>query len=150
MPQRGQQVGFLRHEISIGGAGEAPCQGCSIGRERLPKREIDGPFERCSYQQTFVFELLLQCRNGKYRQLPQTPLKCLPIALYFCVVFGPTSAARVRMWTICSTVSAVGYFAKPSIFMSTFWPDRFKDWMMRTITKSFVRRQRRKSAAQTA
>jgi NAD(P)-dependent dehydrogenase (short-subunit alcohol dehydrogenase family) len=45
---------------------------------------------------------------------------------------------------------AVGFFAKPSIFMSTFLPDRFNDWMMGAVTKSFLKRQRRKSVAQTA
>jgi short-subunit dehydrogenase len=45
---------------------------------------------------------------------------------------------------------AVGSFAKPSLFMSTFLPDRFNDWMMGAITESFLKRQRRKSVAQTA
>jgi len=32
----------------------------------------------------------------------------------------------------------VGSFAKPSVFMSTFLPDRFNDWMMGAITKTFA------------
>jgi hypothetical protein len=34
--------------------------------------------------------------------------------------------------------------------MSTFLPDRCNDGMMGAITKSFLKRQRRKSVAQTA
>jgi len=45
---------------------------------------------------------------------------------------------------------AVGSFAKSSVFMSTFLPDRFNDGMMGAITKSFLKRQRRKSGAQAA
>jgi short-subunit dehydrogenase len=35
----------------------------------------------------------------------------------------------------------VGAFAKPSIFMSTFLPDRFTDWMVSLVTRRFARRQ---------
>jgi NAD(P)-dependent dehydrogenase (short-subunit alcohol dehydrogenase family) len=45
---------------------------------------------------------------------------------------------------------AVGSGAKPLVFMSTFLPDRFNDWMMGAITKSFLKRQRRKSVVLTA
>ena len=42
----------------------------------------------------------------------------------------------------------VGSFAKPSVFMSTFMPDRFNDWVMGVITKTLLKQQRRKAAAQ--
>jgi NAD(P)-dependent dehydrogenase (short-subunit alcohol dehydrogenase family) len=44
----------------------------------------------------------------------------------------------------------VGAFAKPLVFISTFMPDRFNDWLMDTMTKAMLKRQRRKSVAQTA
>jgi short-subunit dehydrogenase len=44
----------------------------------------------------------------------------------------------------------VGFFAKPSVFMSTFMPDRFNDWCMRAITKTLAKQQRRRSVAQAA
>jgi Arabinose-binding domain of AraC transcription regulator, N-term len=37
---------------------------------------------------------------------------------------------------------AVGAFAKPSIFMSTFFPDRAIDWMTSRITRNLLQRQR--------
>jgi NAD(P)-dependent dehydrogenase (short-subunit alcohol dehydrogenase family) len=44
----------------------------------------------------------------------------------------------------------VGAGAKPLVFVSTFLPDRFNDWMMGAITKYLLKQQRRKSARQTA
>jgi NAD(P)-dependent dehydrogenase (short-subunit alcohol dehydrogenase family) len=44
----------------------------------------------------------------------------------------------------------VGAFAKPLVFMSTFMPDRFNDWLMGTIAKAMLKQQQRKSVAQTA
>jgi NAD(P)-dependent dehydrogenase (short-subunit alcohol dehydrogenase family) len=44
----------------------------------------------------------------------------------------------------------VGAHAKPLVFMSTFLPDRFNDWSMGSITKSFLKQQRKRSATQTA
>jgi NAD(P)-dependent dehydrogenase (short-subunit alcohol dehydrogenase family) len=45
---------------------------------------------------------------------------------------------------------AVGSFAKPSLLMSTFMPDRFNDWMIGIITKTLLKQQRRKSGVQVA
>jgi NAD(P)-dependent dehydrogenase (short-subunit alcohol dehydrogenase family) len=45
---------------------------------------------------------------------------------------------------------AVGAHAKPLVFMSTFLPDRFNDWLMGAITKTLLKQERRKSVAQTA
>jgi hypothetical protein len=45
---------------------------------------------------------------------------------------------------------AVGANAKPLVFMSTFMPDRFNDWLMGAITKNLLEQQRRKSATQAA
>jgi hypothetical protein len=45
---------------------------------------------------------------------------------------------------------AVGAYAKPMVFMSTFLPDRFNDWLMGTISKSLLKQQQKKSATQTA
>jgi NAD(P)-dependent dehydrogenase (short-subunit alcohol dehydrogenase family) len=45
---------------------------------------------------------------------------------------------------------AVGANAKPLVFMSTFLPDRFNDWLMDAITKTLLKQHRRKSVAQTA
>jgi NAD(P)-dependent dehydrogenase (short-subunit alcohol dehydrogenase family) len=45
---------------------------------------------------------------------------------------------------------AVGAHAKPLVFMSTFLPDRFNDWLMGAITKTLLKQQGRKSVAQTA
>jgi len=44
----------------------------------------------------------------------------------------------------------VGAFAKPSVSMSIFMPNRFNDWMMGVITKSLLKQQRRKAGAQVA
>jgi NAD(P)-dependent dehydrogenase (short-subunit alcohol dehydrogenase family) len=44
----------------------------------------------------------------------------------------------------------VGAGAKPFVFLATFLPDRFNDWLMGTITKYLLKQQRRKSATQTA
>lgn len=44
----------------------------------------------------------------------------------------------------------VGAFAKPSVFMSTFMPDRVNDWFFGAITKILLKQQRRKSSIQTA
>jgi NAD(P)-dependent dehydrogenase (short-subunit alcohol dehydrogenase family) len=44
----------------------------------------------------------------------------------------------------------VGAHAKPLVFMSTFMPDRFNDWLMGTITKTLLKQQRGKSATQVA
>jgi hypothetical protein len=40
--------------------------------------------------------------------------------------------------------------AKLLVFMSTFMPDRFNDWLMGAITKNLLKQQRRKSATQAA
>jgi hypothetical protein len=45
---------------------------------------------------------------------------------------------------------AVGAHAKPSVFMSAFFPDRFTDWFMGALTKNLLKQQRKKSATQTA
>ena len=45
---------------------------------------------------------------------------------------------------------AVGANAKPSVFMSTFMPDRFNDWLMGVITKTLLKQQQRKAASQAA
>jgi NAD(P)-dependent dehydrogenase (short-subunit alcohol dehydrogenase family) len=45
---------------------------------------------------------------------------------------------------------AVGANAKPLIFIWTFLPDRFSDWLMGVITKSLLKQQRTKAAAQVA
>jgi NAD(P)-dependent dehydrogenase (short-subunit alcohol dehydrogenase family) len=44
----------------------------------------------------------------------------------------------------------VGAFAKPLVFMSTFMPDRFNDWLIAAISRISLKQQRRKSVAQTA
>jgi short-subunit dehydrogenase len=41
----------------------------------------------------------------------------------------------------------VGAHAKPLVFMSTFLPDRFNDWLMGAITKTLLKERRRKSVA---
>ncbi len=43
-----------------------------------------------------------------------------------------------------------GAHAKPLLFMSTFFLDRFNDWFMGAITKTLLKRRWRKSAAQGA
>jgi NAD(P)-dependent dehydrogenase (short-subunit alcohol dehydrogenase family) len=49
-----------------------------------------------------------------------------------------------------NTRYVVGAHAKPLVFMSTFLPDRFNDWLMGAISKALVKQQRRSSATQTA
>ena len=44
----------------------------------------------------------------------------------------------------------VGAHAKPLVFMSTFMPDRFNDWLMGAITKTLLKQQKGKSATQAA
>jgi hypothetical protein len=44
----------------------------------------------------------------------------------------------------------VGSFVKPSVFMSTFMPDRFNDWLVGAITKTLLKQQQKQSATQTA
>jgi NAD(P)-dependent dehydrogenase (short-subunit alcohol dehydrogenase family) len=44
----------------------------------------------------------------------------------------------------------VGAHAKPLVFMSTFLPDRFNDWLMCAITKSLLKKQRKESATRAA
>ena len=43
-----------------------------------------------------------------------------------------------------------GAYAKPLVFMSTFFPDRFNDWFMGAIKKNLLKQQRKESATQTA
>jgi NAD(P)-dependent dehydrogenase (short-subunit alcohol dehydrogenase family) len=45
---------------------------------------------------------------------------------------------------------AVGVNAKLLVFMATFLPDRFNDWLYSVITKTLLKQQRRKSATQAA
>ena len=51
---------------------------------------------------------------------------------------------------LAKTGYAVGSFAKPSVLMSTFMPDRFNDWMIGIITKTLLKQQRRKAGVQVA
>ena len=44
----------------------------------------------------------------------------------------------------------VGAHAKPLVFMSTFMPDRFNDWLMGAITKTLLKQQKGRSATQAA
>jgi NAD(P)-dependent dehydrogenase (short-subunit alcohol dehydrogenase family) len=55
-----------------------------------------------------------------------------------------TQAARPK------TRYVVGAHAKPLVFMLTFFPDRFNDWLMGAITKNVLQQRRKKSATQTA
>jgi NAD(P)-dependent dehydrogenase (short-subunit alcohol dehydrogenase family) len=45
---------------------------------------------------------------------------------------------------------AVGANAKLLVFMVTFLPDRFNDWLFGVITKTLLKQQRRQSATQAA
>ena len=66
----------------------------------------------------------------------------------------PDIVAREIIKTIRSsrpkTRYAVGFFAKPSVLMSTFMPDRFNDWMIGMITKTLLKQQRGKAGVQVA
>lgn len=43
---------------------------------------------------------------------------------------------------------AVGAFAKPSVFLSTFLPDRVNDWLMGAVTRNLARQWQQKSRTQ--
>jgi short-subunit dehydrogenase len=43
---------------------------------------------------------------------------------------------------------AVGAFAKPSVFLSTFLPDRVNDWLMGAVTRNLLRQWQQKSRTQ--
>jgi NAD(P)-dependent dehydrogenase (short-subunit alcohol dehydrogenase family) len=45
---------------------------------------------------------------------------------------------------------AVGAFATPSVFITTFFPDRFIDWLFAATTKSIAKQYRKRSTSQTA
>ena len=44
----------------------------------------------------------------------------------------------------------VGAFAKPSVLLSTFLPDRVNDWLMGAVTRNLLKQQRKKSGTQMA
>jgi len=66
----------------------------------------------------FSFELLLHRGNGKYRQLPQPPNKCFPIAAPL-VVFAPPMPPASR----CG-VSALQWAPAEALRSPDFWSDR--------------------------
>jgi NAD(P)-dependent dehydrogenase (short-subunit alcohol dehydrogenase family) len=44
----------------------------------------------------------------------------------------------------------VGAYARPALFMAVFFPDRFNDWLLGTITKNLLKQQQKQSTVQTA
>ena len=67
---------------------------------------------------------------------------------------APDVVAREIVKTIQSTRPqtryVVGAYAKPAVFMAVFFPDRFNDWLLGTITKNLLKQQRKESATQAA
>jgi NAD(P)-dependent dehydrogenase (short-subunit alcohol dehydrogenase family) len=61
-----------------------------------------------------------------------------------CEIIKAIQASRPK------TRYAVGANAKPLVFLSTFMPDRFNDWLMGAITTSLLKQQRKRVAAQAA
>jgi hypothetical protein len=55
-----------------------------------------------------AFRLFVHGSSGKYRQLPQPPLKCLPITSCTSGSCLAPSAVRTKTWMICSKVSPCG------------------------------------------
>jgi short-subunit dehydrogenase len=76
----------------------------------------------------------------------------------FLAAAGSASDPDVVAREIIKTIQAsrpkthyvIGSFAKLSVFVSTFMPDRFNDWITGVITEALLKQQRRKSATQAA
>ena len=64
--------------------------------------------------------------------------------------YATTEIIKAIRSLLPKTGYAVGSFAKPSVLMSTFMPDRFNDWMIGIITKTLLKQQRRKAGVQVA
>src|SRR3984893_4641201 len=66
----------------------------------------------------------------------------------------PDGVARAIVKAIKANIPktryVVGAHAKPLVFMSTFMPDRFNDWLMGAITKTLLKQQKGRSATQAA
>jgi NAD(P)-dependent dehydrogenase (short-subunit alcohol dehydrogenase family) len=61
-----------------------------------------------------------------------------------CEIVKAIQASRPK------TRYAVGSFAKPSVFMSTFMPDRFNDWMMGAVTKTLLKQRQKRTVTEAA